>query len=268
MDPIFGLIGSIGGGLINNLFAGKRQDEAQAFAREQAATAQANFRLNRQTAYQDTMGDMKAAGLNPILAYQRGATSSTMGATPGVSAAPVSDVGIGPGIQSALAIRRQNVELENMQAIRDKTIAETDLTKSQKATEDKKPANVEANTQQLIAATGLSYGQLQKIVAEAMQATQLANWMQENPKLVQYIEAAHYIGGRAADIAAPFMDAARSLVLPNRSSSARGSKNLTGPDKDVILPGPNDYKRSRPDYQPAPPRPRGGWFDQRFYGEP
>lgn len=281
MDPILGLVGSIGGGLINNFFAGQRQEDAQAFSREQAATAQANFRLNRQTAYQDTMSDMRSAGLNPILAYQRGATSSTMGATPGVSAAPVHDVGIGAGVSSALAIRRQNAELENMKEQNALLKAQTAKTEAEKNTELNRPANVEASTGQLKAQTGYTYGQLQSILADAMQSTSLANWMAENPKLTQALVVAGFAGGKAAELVKPFTDAARGLINPLTGNSA-GSSNRGAPTAPpgsssksnqnfdnkygVPMPGPNDYKRSRPDFQPAPPRPRGGWFDQRFYG--
>lgn len=66
------------------------QSRAEAFRREQAASAQAFSRAEAQknrdfqkmmsdTAYQRAMADMKAAGLNPILAYSQGGRSTPGG---------------------------------------------------------------------------------------------------------------------------------------------------------------------------------------------
>lgn len=66
---------SLGGNLLNNFFAGERQEDAQQFSAQQFATR-----------YQTTVNDMKAAGLNPMLAYGQGggnAPTSTAASAPG-----------------------------------------------------------------------------------------------------------------------------------------------------------------------------------------
>lgn len=73
-------------GAIGNIIGGSMQQQGQ------AAANQANIRLAREqmafqermsnTAYQRAMQDMRAAGLNPILAYQKGGASSPGGSMP------------------------------------------------------------------------------------------------------------------------------------------------------------------------------------------
>ncbi len=102
---------SIIGGIFS-AFGASQQNKAA----KKAAEAQMNFQREMYgSRYQMTMKDMRAAGLNPILAYKQG-----VGSSPGGSSYSPVNVGAGAGaaagqaVSSAIAVRRQNQELKNM----------------------------------------------------------------------------------------------------------------------------------------------------------
>lgn len=68
-------------GLLSNLANAGSQASAKKYNSAEAAAERAFQREMRGTAYQDTVKDMIAAGINPILAATNGATSSTTGAS-------------------------------------------------------------------------------------------------------------------------------------------------------------------------------------------
>jgi len=66
------------------------------------------------TAYQRTMADMRAAGLNPILAYKQGSASQPSGSTAKFLDKSKAVTDTISGVSSALAVKRQQQELKNM----------------------------------------------------------------------------------------------------------------------------------------------------------
>nr|CDL65791.1 unnamed protein product [uncultured bacterium] len=72
--------------VVSNLSNAASQTSAQRYNREEAQAERSWAQSMRQTAYQDTVKDLKAAGLNPILAAQNGATGLGSGAAASVGA--------------------------------------------------------------------------------------------------------------------------------------------------------------------------------------
>lgn len=103
--------------------------------KETAASTQAQLEFQERmarTRYQMTMADMKAAGLNPILAYKQGAVSPPTGTSyqaQNVGAAAASAFGTGTSAMAQHNVMKET--LRNMQADTTKKYNETDKLSSE-----------------------------------------------------------------------------------------------------------------------------------------
>ncbi|QRV61636.1 VP2 [Gokushovirinae sp.] len=100
------VFGSVAGGLVSSVLGNNS-------AKKQAALQRQNWAYQQQNAHQFEVGDLKAAGLNPIL-------SATNSQIAGMGSAPsISDNGVGAGVTNSItaALTRQaNVEIEKTKA--------------------------------------------------------------------------------------------------------------------------------------------------------
>lgn len=102
------------GGQNTNNQSMENQLQAQQFNAKESQNAKEAALYMSNTAYQRSMADMKAAGLNPILAYMKGGASGFSGGQASSPApAPVVDK-LGHAVSSAMAGMRLKAELDNM----------------------------------------------------------------------------------------------------------------------------------------------------------
>lgn len=128
-DVLVGALVSGAGGLVTNMFNKDNvEDTNRQNAANVAATNAANMleaQKNRDfqermsnSAYQRAMQDMDKAGLNPILAYQKGGASSPSGGQAALTAPHAASFKaenpVTEAVNTGLALRRSNQELENM----------------------------------------------------------------------------------------------------------------------------------------------------------
>lgn len=104
---------SVAGGLFENFLGDNKAEKANQFSAQQAAINRDFQERMSNTAYQRGMEDMKKAGLNPILAYQKGPASSPSGATASTSMAPVTPFS-SSAVSASTNARRVTAEVENM----------------------------------------------------------------------------------------------------------------------------------------------------------
>ncbi|QXP08641.1 MAG: DNA pilot protein [Arizlama microvirus] len=113
-------------------------------ANAQQAQAQMDFQAQQtSTAYQRGTADMKAAGLNPMLAYSQG------GAQSGAGAQATMGNELGAGANSALSAAQTIQEMRKRSAEMDQLYAQTDLTKAQAAQSDAQTLQIGAGTKNL-----------------------------------------------------------------------------------------------------------------------
>ncbi|AXH76778.1 MAG: DNA pilot protein [Microviridae sp.] len=172
IGSFFGPVGSILGGIGDELLG---RDDAQ----QQNQTSVANTRLLRQTAYQDTTQDLKAAGLNPMLAYSNGATSAT--------SPPVANKGLAAAQQNSAqsSIANVNADTVNKQAQTDQIKAQTELIRAQTGNTTTSTANIDQQTKNLQTTMDKTREEIQLVMKQTWNETERGNLMSAQRQLAE-----------------------------------------------------------------------------------
>jgi len=112
------ILATLAGSLIGGAASAKGARRANEEARAEAARNRAFQERMSSTSHQREVEDLRAAGLNPILSAQKGASS------PGGSMAQIRDE-LTPAVNSALMARRLTQEIRNLKATEVNTMAQT-----------------------------------------------------------------------------------------------------------------------------------------------
>jgi len=171
---IGGPVGAIAGAGIGGSFdaeAGQRATNAQNM---ELAQKQMDFqREMSNTAYQRATADMKAAGINPMVAYQQGGASSPAGAQATMQN-PESPEIMQRGIASAMDAYRAKATIQNQEANTVATNRMAELTAAKTATEGYNAQTAKAETL--------------KTTAEAARAVSEAKPYMDNPAFAGYLK--------------------------------------------------------------------------------
>lgn len=121
-----GLVSGVGSAITGLFNWGSTQSTNEANAQQAQLNRDFQERMSS-TAYQRGMADMRAAGLNPILAYQKGGASSPSGSQAAFTAPRIEGNPLGEAVNTGIALSRNRQELENMKATNANILADTEL---------------------------------------------------------------------------------------------------------------------------------------------
>lgn len=228
MGGIGSIVGSVAGGLMNNVFANRRQNDAQQFNSAEAAANRDWQEYMSNTANQRAVADLKAAGLNPMLAFQQhGASTPTGGQGSSGTASPGNNFDFPGALQSASNIRVQTNQADLIKAEEDKVTAEAAEIRARTPTHavsiDQMNQNIEESKNRIIKI-------LQEAITSSHSAANLAqqtiNLQEVIPQIratVEQLRAHTKLAGAQTTLAG-----AQTTLAGAQTGATRAQEQLTG----------------------------------------
>jgi hypothetical protein len=166
MEPISMGMAALGGSVLSNLVGAQQAGRQRDFQERMSSTS-----------YQRAVADLKAADLNPMLAYGQGGASTPSGAMPNIS-------DMSGAVSTALQAKQIDAQVKQLVSQSQLNQQNTALARAQTWTENERAGQVRAQTEQATASAGAAMVQQDVLGQQIKHLEELIRMVPEQRKKV------------------------------------------------------------------------------------